>query len=238
MKLREFLTALKFPLLFFSSLLIIVTFLSYFLGFQIVINKSTTVSNLLLFNFFQQFDLTATANFALWFKTIFIFLNALALGMFGWTRSEKFPLNSGQKLIFKFLSIGLVFASLLETLSMYEKILQAIDLSSHFIAMKLPSLKTLPFNYYFLLLLILIIFLLLIYKLVRNLKNKERKAKTKRHLSFTLIIFILIMLMKYLDEKNLTNQINFISNLLEFLKITFLANLYFLNLNIIENFKL
>ncbi len=229
MKISQFLSCIKTPLILVCVILIFFTFFSFFIIDEIVLTEESSLLTFLFIDILYQLDLRMEDNVALWFVSLIILICGFALFILGW-KEMKLPVDNLQKFILKIISIYFLFLSMNKVIPLQENIWNRITAKIFENAILYYS-GIFWSNIYFTLKIIFFVFLIITFrKLLVHINSKKIKAKI-----YFLIFsgaFPLIILLKAFEIQLIMNGYpqTILSCFIEFLGLTaFMSLLLFLN---------
>lgn len=242
MKLKDFLLLLKIPVLLIGIMIMIFSFMSYFIGFQLVLIKDLGLVTLVIHDLFYHLDYTHDYTFATWFVSFMILLVSAGFFLIGNSSREKSKISSSQQGIIKLFSVMLFYLSADEILGFKYYLGKKLEYTIGFLDN--TNIEHLGYSWiliYIPLALIFFVFFVFVFnKLAKSIRNvKERSEATKYyHLVILLvpIYLILAVLESYLQFSGQT--FNFLIYMEEFSKIIVVYCMFSLLLKIVDNYNL
>lgn len=229
MKISQFLSSLKTPLIFICVILIFFTFFSFFIIDEIVITEESNLLNFVFIDVLYQLDLRMEDNVASWFVSLIILICGFAFFILG-RKDMKLPVDNLQKYILKIISIYFLFLSMSKVIPLQENIWNRITAKIFENAIFYYSGISWS-NIYLILKIIFFVFLILTFrKLLVHINSKKIKAKI-----YFLVFsgaFPLIILLKAFEIQLILNGYpqTILSCFIEFIGLTaFLSMFLFLN---------
>jgi len=239
MKLKEFLSILKIPVLLIGIMIVIFSFMSYLIGFELVLVKDMGLVTWVIYDVFYHLDFTHDFTFASWFISFIIMLIAFGFFLIGFNSNEKIELSSFQQRILKSFSVICFFMSADQVLRLRYNIGIKIEDTLGFLDN--TKIEYLGYSWILIFIPLVIIFYIffipIINKLITNIRNvKERRVTAKYFKLVSLLIpiyLISVILEAYLLYSG--SSISFFLYLKGFTKIVMVYSIFTLVEKIVDN---
>ncbi|MCD4795745.1 MAG: hypothetical protein K8R49_01045 [Candidatus Cloacimonetes bacterium] len=227
MKISQFFSCIKTPLVIVCVILIFFTFFSFFIIDNIVLIEESSLLKFLFIHILFQLDLRMEDNVALWFVSIIILICGFAFFILG-RKDMKLPIDNLQKFILKIISIYFLFLSMNKVIPLQESIWNKI--LTEIFEKGILFYAGISWSYiFFILKIIFFVFLILTFrKLLVHINSKKIKAKI-----YFLIFsgaFPLIIILKAFEIQSILYGYpqTILSCFIEFLGLTAFLSLFLL----------
>lgn len=239
MKLKDFLLLIKIPVLLIGIMIVIFSFMSYFIGFQLVLVKDMGLVTWVIHDVLYHLDFTHDFTFASWFISVVLLLIAFGLFLIGFSKNEKTKLSTFQQGLLKLFSIIFILLSADQILGFRYNIGKKIEYT--FGLFENMNIEYLGYSWLLIFIPLAIIcyifFIYTINKLSKNIRNVKERKITAKHFKLVSLLIPVYLILSVLEALLLHSgsSIGLFIYFEEFVKLATIFGIFILVLKIADN---